>query len=51
MRAYVGTQSTITLPLSVSNHSYVIDQLRGVRSVTVPEGLTTKITANAFSGC
>lgn len=47
---YIGKEEEVTLPLSIRNSSYEIYQMRGVKSVNIPDGFTT-IGMAAFSGC
>lgn len=49
--AYIGTEETTTLPLTdMGGNSYELFQMRGVRDVTIPEGITS-LAENAFSYC
>ena len=38
--AYKGNLNTITLPNDVNGNSYIIEQMRGVINVIIPEGVT-----------
>ncbi len=48
--AYIGGESTITLPSSIEGSKYEISNMRGVVNVIIPEGVTS-IGVGAFSGC
>ena len=48
--AYLGDESTVTLPLDINGCSYEIFQMRGVRNVIIPEGFTS-ISSCAFQSC
>lgn len=48
--AYMGSEETVTLPTDINGNSYTIYQMRGVKNVIIPEGVTS-IGSDAFSGC
>ncbi len=48
--AYIGTENTVTLPLTINGIKYTISEMKGVKEVIIPEGFT-EITTNAFRGC
>ncbi len=50
MIAYMGTENTVTLPLTFQGNPYDISYLRGVRHVIVPKGITT-LSSTAFCDC
>ena len=50
LTAYLGTEDTVTLPLDISGNNYSIYQMRGVRNVIIPEGMTN-IGWATFEGC
>lgn len=50
MIAYFGGKETITLPVNMGGSSYEIYQIRGVRHVIVPSGVTS-IGEMAFANC
>ena len=37
---YIGTEDTVTLPLTYNGEPYVLWQMQGVRNVIIPEGFT-----------
>ena len=48
--AYLGNEETVTLPLTINGNSYLIDQMKGVKNVIIPDGFTI-INDWAFHGC
>lgn len=48
--AYTGGNETVTLPGSIKGSSYEIYELRGVRNVIIPDGVTS-LGYGAFYGC
>ena len=48
--AYFGGEETITLPVNIDGNSYEIYQMRGVRNVIVPSGVTS-IGDQSFYQC
>ena len=50
LTAYFGKEETVTLPDDINGNSYEIYQMRGVRNVIIPEGVTS-IGGDAFDGC
>ena len=48
--AYLGSQSTVTLPLTVNGQTYAIREMVGVRNLIIPEGFT-EISDDAFYNC
>ncbi|MBQ7646871.1 MAG: leucine-rich repeat protein, partial [Clostridia bacterium] len=47
---YFGTESDVTLPLTIDGHDYKIYCLQGVINVTIPDGFT-EICDRAFDSC
>ena len=51
LRAYIGNEETITLPLTdMGGNSYDLFQMRGIKNVVIPEGITS-IGDSAFIYC
>lgn len=51
LRAYIGNEETITLPLTdMGGNTYNLFQMRGVKNVIIPEGITS-IGDSAFIYC
>ena len=50
MKAYVGDKETVTLPLNYNGQRYMINYIRGVKKVIIPDGMT-RIDNSAFNGC
>ena len=48
--AYCGQEDMVTLPNDINGNSYAIYQMRGVRNVIIPDGVT-RIGKNAFKDC
>ncbi len=47
---YSGDQKTVTLPKDINGNPYMIGEMRGVRNVIIPDGVTS-IDGNAFEYC
>ncbi len=47
---YLGSEDTVTLPLTVNGQPYSIREMRGVRNVILPDGIT-EIGLEAFLNC
>ena len=48
--AYLGSNETITLPLDINGHSYTVYQMRNVKNIIIPEGVTS-VGTQAFYNC
>ena len=48
--AYLGNKDTVTLPKDINGNSYAIYEMRGVRNVIIPDGVTS-IEHGAFRNC
>ena len=48
--AYFGGEETVTLPNNINGNAYTIDEMRGVRNVIIPDGVTS-IGDRAFEDC
>ena len=49
LKAYIGKEETVTLPLKVNGNPYNIYRLKGIKHLIVPEGVRT-IDKEAFAG-
>ena len=50
LKAYIGSENTVTLPLTYNGNSYSIYYMRGVNNVIIPQGVTS-IGESAFYDC
>lgn len=48
LKAYVGTEDTVTLPADIQGNSYKVVRFRGAKHVIIPEGVT-EIDYEAFT--
>ncbi|MBQ1260636.1 MAG: leucine-rich repeat protein, partial [Clostridia bacterium] len=49
LKAYMGEDDTVTLPLTVNGEKYSIYKFHGIKNIFIPEGIT-EISYSAFEG-